>query len=731
MTHLILSDDINSISEKIEKAIPTGLIVIHGGINTTRLFCNAVQKGNPIFLFKYTGSTADLACEMLAKVDQFLQRKRSNPSARPEPPFKTDLPLNYSHPRWLHPFGRENIECCKQLNILIENFPDRYNPSSILRIDMFNTSEEKLQDQLTKTMSVVFEGVVELGGASAESRRLTYAWRLRHLLSYNAKRQKWLANILQAFIILFSLISTIAAVTYTYYAQVEGINLIGSSGGSIFSSTGSKEMQVLLTLNLLLPLAVTILRGFYANLNPMAKYGVLKMGEIRVETEIYMYRTKVGKYNMRKVPTSQQSSSSNNKNQNKKEDKDDNTPVITNPRKLFSQSLDSIWLDLAGSDISKGALRNPPEGTDPLDDINSRILSNKREQQLLTQNLKQPLASQKRMNKSKNKGKDAARSILSFLSPMKGKNFHPQSPTTPSEMSMADVYGDAESEIDDSHSLQLSPLGKSSTKGDDRDKDDRDDESASVSGVSNLGSQISTADVELGNENIQGNEKREEVVDELFDDGLTSLTADEYVKLRLMPLIASFTAKAPPMASFATIVTLVTIFLSVTSSVLTTYHLVIFIPIAMAFSSSLMAWTSYLQIELRLIQTNGAVHTLHQLMIWWDSLSMIEKRVAQNKEFLVVTTEVIIHYYTINDYYFNKHYYRVLFKPKLLVLLLRERIKILIMMMIKITNIKIMIMIKIIVLIFCLMSFFLSILHSSTLQTYFKKAELVALFERP
>ena len=34
----------------------------------------------------------------------------------------------------------------------------RYNPASILQIDMFNTSEEKLQDQLTKTMSVVFEG---------------------------------------------------------------------------------------------------------------------------------------------------------------------------------------------------------------------------------------------------------------------------------------------------------------------------------------------------------------------------------------------------------------------------------------------------------------------------------------------------------------------------------------------------------------------------------------------
>jgi hypothetical protein len=31
-----------------------------------------------------------------------------------------------------------------------------------------------------------------------------------------------------------------------------------------------------------------------------------------------------------------------------------------------------------------------------------------------------------------------------------------------------------------------------------------------------------------------------------------------------------------------------------------------------------------------------------QLMIWWDSLSMIEKRVASNKEELVLVTEAAI-----------------------------------------------------------------------------------------
>ena len=31
MTHLIISDDINILKEKIDRAVPTGLIVISGG----------------------------------------------------------------------------------------------------------------------------------------------------------------------------------------------------------------------------------------------------------------------------------------------------------------------------------------------------------------------------------------------------------------------------------------------------------------------------------------------------------------------------------------------------------------------------------------------------------------------------------------------------------------------------------------------------------------------------
>lgn len=52
LTHLILSDDIKLLNEKIDERLPIGMIIIHGGPYTTKLFCEAVQKGDPVFIFK-------------------------------------------------------------------------------------------------------------------------------------------------------------------------------------------------------------------------------------------------------------------------------------------------------------------------------------------------------------------------------------------------------------------------------------------------------------------------------------------------------------------------------------------------------------------------------------------------------------------------------------------------------------------------------------------------------
>jgi len=343
--------------DNVMKAIPRGLILINGDPKGCDMFCEAMQNCAPVFIFKHTGGCADLAIEMLEKVDKWLSKKRVNASARPEQPFKVDIPdgYQYNHPWYAQPFNEYQVDMAKTLNILIENFPDRYNPSTVLRIDMFKTSEERLQDQLTKTMAVVFEGVAELGGQSAETRRLTYAWRLVQLLSHNAKRQKLTADALNGLLIIITLAATCSAVVWTY---LQVTSLLSGSAESLAQS-------ILFKFNLLLPLAATIIRGINAALNPLAKWSALIGAKMSVEAEIYMYRTKVGDYNTRKATkgTSNQGTGGGTSGAADKKNKGDEKKKVktVNPRKVFSEALDAVWLDLSASSISTDSLVAVPK----------------------------------------------------------------------------------------------------------------------------------------------------------------------------------------------------------------------------------------------------------------------------------------------------------------------------------------------------------------------------------
>jgi len=85
-----------------------------------------------------------------------------------------------------------------------------------------------------------------------------------------------------------------------------------------------------------------------------------------------------------------------------------------------------------------------------------------------------------------------------------------------------------------------------------------------------------------------------------------------------------------------------TIFLSVLSSVMSTFGLVVWIPVALAMASALGAWSSFQLWDLRLRLANAALHQLHGVVIWWDSLSLIRKRSQESKNALVMFTETII-----------------------------------------------------------------------------------------
>ena len=107
-------------------------------------------------------------------------------------------------------------------------------------------------------------------------------------------------------------------------------------------------------------------------------------------------------------------------------------------------------------------------------------------------------------------------------------------------------------------------------------------------------------------------------------------------------IISNYSSIAPGLSLFLHFAGVIGVFLSVASSALSSFSLSAFLPAVLAFSGSLTDWMNYRQIELRLIQTNSALNALNKLLVWWECLSMIEKRNIFNKDTLVQSTENII-----------------------------------------------------------------------------------------
>ena len=107
-------------------------------------------------------------------------------------------------------------------------------------------------------------------------------------------------------------------------------------------------------------------------------------------------------------------------------------------------------------------------------------------------------------------------------------------------------------------------------------------------------------------------------------------------------MIISNSSIAPGLSLFLHFAGVIGVFLSVASSALSSFSLSAFLPAVLAFSGSLTDWLNYRQIELRLIQTNSALNALNKSLVWWECLSMIEKRNIFNKDTLVQSTETII-----------------------------------------------------------------------------------------
>lgn len=642
VTHMIISDNLQLLEKKLFEFSPSGLIVVNGDHNTTQAIVNNIQLGNPVVAFKYSGGAADFACEMYEYMPLYLQRKKlildtqkliasgSNIKTKHVPslleilPFDVKMASGFStvskakrgdhdanggggkgeselkiateiDSHWLLPFNKEEVASCVALNILLENWPDRHNPQSVFIVDLFATVEDDVQDRITQTMAVVFEAEHELGGQVSETKRLTYAWRTRHKFVYNAFFFKWLSDVMMLVMTLLILCSTGSAVIFTFFELNPQLphDDVGEN---------RKIIKWLLTANLLLPLIATVIRGIFASVSPNLKYIALKNASVRVEAEIYMYRCKVGKYStLKKKEVKKEIKDGSGDGGGKKEDK---TAEQMNPSKTFSAAIDQIWSELAASDLQNGSLRTPINIRGALDDINARIKKNRKEQMAYLAPMQYRASKNKEIETTNmgqrdiEQGSDLtiAKQDLSFLGFVKNI------------CTLIKSYFSCFCSLCTAASKQIHVY-----------REKAQDKLIELQKFAGL------------NEDYD------------LDDGIQPMSADVYVRDRIIPMAAHFTTKAPYLSAQLHMATVIGVLLSVVSSAISRYNSgSIFIPAVLALSGSITALMNYHNVELRLLQTNAALNQLNVLLVWWDGLTMIEKRVPLHKETLVKSAEATI-----------------------------------------------------------------------------------------
>lgn len=123
---------------------------------------------------------------------------------------------------------------------------------------------------------------------------------------------------------------------------------------------------------------------------------------------------------------------------------------------------------------------------------------------------------------------------------------------------------------------------------------------------------------------------------------LGSLSADDYVSKRLLPQLSELQAKAPRSFNRHWVLTVLVVVVTTTGAGFSALGQSVWVPLLLALAAMLEYWDGYLQLEKDLMAMNVASAELQTLLLWWDGLSVVARRMPQKKDKLVNLTETAL-----------------------------------------------------------------------------------------
>jgi hypothetical protein len=456
--------------------------------------------------------------------------------------------------------------------------PEGVPTDQFLILNPAKDSVEKVINKLTLVLSTVQDAeMMEVGYSKAEQNRILYAWEMYILFLFNAnffrgraRRYFYAGMVLQFLLTLMSLLWAMV------HSDEKKMVDLGETTDLPFHLVVSKHVMKMSLY------VFPILTGFCLTLtsrfNPVGKFTALMSAAVRVRSEIYQYRCRVGFYMPLKTsrtdvsdvieqlcdePDPFAASDTAELLKKRKQKQDRARPKDVSRRSLFSEELERINGDACGADVAGDVLRPPQE---PLSEFISKELYNSN----------------------------------TLLRESGSSNFSCWSCCRRSANRKTFSGVDAQPEIVEDETTRL---------------------------VWNKAGSDFKANPHMLEDDF------------LCDDGISVVTAEDYMFYRFLPMMQYHTQRSYSLTTKVQVLQVAQFLLTAFLAGSAPLGFERWVPALVSLITFITGTLEFENYPAQLRNVNQSLECLKNLRIWWQSLSMVERRMPKNKEMLVCSAE--------------------------------------------------------------------------------------------
>jgi hypothetical protein len=591
VTHLLMCDNKlkESLRNFLEVIVPSVHVFVAGKSDFAPTFAaQKAMRGSTIIVMENTGIWANVLADAI--------RKR----------HKEQVATNEKAVEGQQPQGQNEASSGTGDDVLPQNTPIE----NFLVFDALKESAEEVVERLTLTLTTIMgDDLRALGFFRSEDKRLRKAWHMERQFTHNAEKFKREARGWHYGIVLLSVVTVVISVL-TSLADMGPASTSALPKDLYIRPTLSQNQKLMLVyICAALPLLSTFMISGNSRFAPLPKYMELVGAAAKVRSTIYLYRARVGEFR------------SNKRNLGYMMKQISNGTVLniaapdpeTQASKKAGGGCDNAN---AGGDSSAGSDSNKEHH----EHASHKGLPSERFTQVLTSIHLQLMSGENRLSSLEEPGDNFDKEFKLVVEKAADKAHR-------NMKEMSERHRSRRERICEAFCKQ--PCWQHCLCCKRRHQIAKVSNSHAAQRHSKAVETLSRNDVESPCEN------------DYRDNLCKLLSAEEYVRFRLLPTIAELKLSMPLLELQWRGTQVGMLVGTMMTAALGVMQMLELMPIVLALLSGLESISSFEQYNMRITMTNQALQTLERLHFWWTGLTLVEQRKDYNKAYLIRLTEQV------------------------------------------------------------------------------------------